>query len=175
MVEFCRATFHDTTEYLGQTIAMNDTPEVPRMADVADLPMVEEVIRCAYTKYTSRMDILPAPMLRDFAELIADRRIWTVGDPVQGVIGLSPEGNALLVDNVAVHPSAQGTGLGRRLMEFAEREAVRRGLERLKLYTHKVMVENVDFYIHLGYVVVDRRTDDGRPRVFMEKLLADIQ
>jgi hypothetical protein len=68
-------------------------------------------------------------------------------------------------------PSAQGLGVGRLLMEFAEQLAVRRRLDRLALYTNEIMTENISLYSHLGYVEVDRHIEDGYRRVFMEKRL----
>jgi len=41
---------------------------------------------------------------------------------------------------------AQGHGLGRVLMSFAEEEAARRGLTRTALVTHEVMTENQAIY-----------------------------
>jgi ribosomal protein S18 acetylase RimI-like enzyme len=72
---------------------------------------------------------------------------------------------------VAVHPDAQGRGLGRVLMGFAEREAARRGLSRMALVTHEVMTENQAIYSHLGYTEVNRRAEDGYRRIYMEKNL----
>ena len=66
---------------------------------------------------------------------------------------------------------AQGTGVGRALMEFAELMARRLKLTRLTLYTHVVMTENQAIYAHLGYREVERRTADGYHRVYMEKPL----
>ena len=83
------------------------------------------------------------------------------------------DGASLLIENVAVSPAAQGTGLGRELMDFAERQARARGLRRLALYTNEVMVENLAIYARLGYRETARRTEDGYRRVFMEKLLPD--
>jgi GNAT superfamily N-acetyltransferase len=71
-----------------------------------------------------------------------------------------------------VHPGSQGTGLGRLLMDFAERRAILLGLTRLSLYTNEVMTENLAIYTHLGYREVDRHTEDGYRRVYLEKLLA---
>jgi ribosomal protein S18 acetylase RimI-like enzyme len=79
--------------------------------------------------------------------------------------------DALLIENVAVHPKAQGTGLGRRLMDFAEEEGRRGGFGLLRLYTDEIMTENVALHEHLGYREVDRRLEDGYRRVLMEKLL----
>jgi hypothetical protein len=47
--------------------------------------------------------------------------------------------------------------------------AVRAG--QLSLYTNEVMTENQAIYTHLGYREVDRHTEGGYRRVFMEKLL----
>jgi ribosomal protein S18 acetylase RimI-like enzyme len=80
-------------------------------------------------------------------------------------------GDSLHVGNVAVHPGSQGTGLGRQLMDYAERRAILLGLTRLSLYTHEIMTENQAIYTHLGYREVGRHTEDGYCRVYMEKPL----
>ena len=72
-------------------------------------------------------------------------------------------------DLPAIRPSAQGAGLGRRLLEFAEEQARQRGLARLDLYTNEVMTENQAIYARLGYRETGRRTEDGYQRVYMEK------
>ena len=143
----------------------------PRKATAADLPAIREVISAAYARYLSRMDRPPAPLLRDYGPAIEAGELWVAGDPVTGLISLTRDGDSLLIENVAVHPSAQGTGLGRQLMEFAEQQAGRRRLWRLTLYTHEVMTENHAIYAHLGYREVHRRTEDGYRRIYMEKLL----
>ncbi len=68
-----------------------------------------------------------------------------------------------------MHPDAQGTGLGRRLMEFAEQEAARRRLIQVRLYTHEVMTESQAVYARLGYREDRRATEDGYRRIFMSK------
>ncbi len=138
-----------------------------RQATAADGPSVQNVITAAYAKYLARMDQPPAPLLRDYTAAVDG--LWVTGSPVTGVISLCHAGTSLLIENIAVHPAAQGTGLGRRLMEFAEQEAIRLRLSRLTLYTNEVMTENYAIYIHLGYREVARRTEDGYRRIFMEK------
>lgn len=144
----------------------------PRRATAADLPRVHEVIAAAYAKYRTRMDILPAPVLRDYTGPVQQGLLWVVGDPVQGLLSLIPETDTLLIENVAVHPDAQGTGLGRRLLEFAELEAARHGLTRTRLYTHEVMTESQAVYARLGYQEIRRATEDGYRRIFLAKDLA---
>ncbi len=142
----------------------------PRKAADSDLQAIRNIIEAAYSKYLSRMDRKPSPLLRNYESQVKEGVLWVVGNPIVGLISLVQESvDCLLVENVAVHPSAQGRGIGRRLMEFAEQEARRRGICNLKLYTNEVMVENIAIYSHLGYVEVDRRIDDGYRRVFMQK------
>jgi GNAT superfamily N-acetyltransferase len=144
---------------------------VIRQASEADLPVIEEIITAAYSRYLPRMDRPPAPMLRDYAPEVEQGVLWVAGAPVTGLISLIPEDHSLLVENIAVHPAAQGTGLGRALMDFAEQQARKLRLPRLTLYTHEVMTENQAIYAHLGYRETARRTEDGRRRVFMLKEL----
>jgi GNAT superfamily N-acetyltransferase len=142
-----------------------------RQATAADLPSIRHVVVAAYDKYLSRMDRPPAPLLRDYSQAVDTDAIWVIGSPVVGLISLSQTGDAILIENVAVHPAQQGTGVGRRLMEFAEEQARQRGIRRLALYTNEVMTENQAIYAHLGYRATDRRVEDGYRRVYMEKTL----
>lgn len=142
-----------------------------RRATTADLAVVREIIAAAYGKYLSRMDRPPAPMLRDYSPAVEVGSLWVLGNPPDALISLTAADGGMLVENVAVHPRAQGSGLGRRLMEFAETEALRRGLAKVSLYTNVVMTENQALYAHLGYRETRRETEDGYQRVFMEKLL----
>jgi N-acetylglutamate synthase-like GNAT family acetyltransferase len=142
-----------------------------RQANEADLPVIDEIITAAYSKYLARMDRPPAPMLRDYALAVEQGAVWVAGTPIAGLISLSPAGDSLLVENLAVHPAAQGAGLGRALMDFAEQQARKLRLPRLALYTNEVMTENQAIYAHLGYQETARRSEDGYQRVFMQKEL----
>jgi len=130
-------------------------------------------VNAAYAKYVPRIGREPAPMLADYAALIAEGAVFVVADgaAVRGVLVLRPAADHLLVENVAVRPADQGRGLGRRLMGFAEAEARRRGLPELRLYTHELMTGNLAFYPRLGYEETGRRTEDGYRRVFFRKRL----
>ena len=144
-----------------------------RLATTSDLPSVQALIASAYEKYLDRMERPPAPIGRDYNAAVEAGTVWVAGEPVVGLISLIHTDDSLLIENVAVDPSAQGAGLGRHLMDFAEQEAIRLQLPRLVLYANEVMVENLAIYAHMGYVEVERRTEDGYRRVFMEKLLVD--
>jgi len=146
-------------------------PPALRLATAADLPAIRAIIDAAYTRYLARMDKPPAPMLRDYGPSVADGTTWVAGSPIAAVLTLYPREDHLYVENVAVDPAAQGRGLGRALMAFAEQEAARRGLTRMALVTHEVMTENQAIYARLGYTETGRRAEDGYRRIFMEKHL----
>lgn len=147
-------------------------PASVRPATAADLPSIRHIVAAAYDVYLSRMDKPPAPMLREYGAAVDAGIMWVTGTPVAGLISITRvDDDIMLIENVAVHPDQQGTGLGRRLMEFAEQQARERGITRLALYTNEVMTENQAIYHHLGYRVTSRGTEDGYRRVFMEKVL----
>jgi len=141
----------------------------PRLANQADLPAVTALIAAAYSRYRDRMDKPPGPVLADYTDAVKAGRVWVLSDPVTAVLVLEPQQDSMLVENVAVSPAAQGAGLGRLLMEFAEQQATASGLGRMTLYTNEVMTENLAIYAKLGYRETARRTDGGYSRVFMEK------
>jgi GNAT superfamily N-acetyltransferase len=141
-----------------------------RPADAADLPEIERIVSDAYTKYIERIGKPPGPMLDDYRTHVRAHAAWVLDeDGVAGLIVLLPEDDYLLLDNVAVDPARHGWGFGRVLMEFAEREAKRRGYDELRLYTHQKMTENVAMYARLGWQETGRSQQDGYDRVFFRK------
>lgn len=138
----------------------------------SDLREVKTLVRAAYSSYVVRIGKEPGPMRDDYGSLIAQGRVYVMDDAgVVGILVLIPEPEAMLLDNVAVSPEAQGKGYGRRLLAFAEDETRRRGLSRIRLYTNVLMVENLSLYLGLGYIETHRGEQNGYARVFMEKSL----
>jgi GNAT superfamily N-acetyltransferase len=68
-----------------------------------------------------------------------------------------------------VLPKYQGQGLGTQLLAFAEQEALRLGLDSIKLFTSQRFADHFEFYRRHGYCEIDRCDDDGFPRVFYSK------
>jgi ribosomal protein S18 acetylase RimI-like enzyme len=145
-----------------------------RMATQDDVEQITRMVNAAYTTYLDRIEKPPAPMLADYAALIASGgvHVLILGAEIAGVLVIEAQDQALFIENVAVDPAFQGQGLGRRLMAFAERYACEHELRELRLYTNEVMVENLAFYQRLGFEEVERRVDDGYHRVFIRKSLA---
>jgi ribosomal protein S18 acetylase RimI-like enzyme len=112
-------------------------------------------------------------MLDDYAALIAEGRVHLleIGGVVEGLVVLIPQEDSMLLDNIAVAPSGQGKGLGRRLLEFAEAAAAGGGYGSISLYTNEMMVENIGLYGRIGYVETHRAEEYGFRRVYMRKSL----
>jgi ribosomal protein S18 acetylase RimI-like enzyme len=144
-----------------------------RPAEATDAARVAALVDAAYGHYVERIGMLPGPMTDDYAEVIRDRQV-TVAEhhgAVVGIIVLSVTDEGFLVDNVAVHPSHRGTGLGRALLEVAEAEARRAGFDSIYLYTHEQMTENLALYSRIGYVEYDRRSQGAFSLVYLRKYL----
>ena len=149
-----------------------DEPHI-RAATAADVPAIADVVDQAYRHYIARMGKPPGPMLDDYAARVPAGVVWVLdeGSVIAGIIVLQPARDYLLLDNIAVSPARQGSGLGRRLLAFAEAEALRRGYNEIRLYTHQTMVENQRLYASIGYEETGRGTEAGYDRVFMRKQL----
>lgn len=144
-----------------------------RRGDQGDRTGVEACVNAAYRMYIPRMGKQPAPMLADYARLIDRGEVYVAGpsDDIQGVLVIEPRSDHLFIENVAVRPDLQGSGLGSRLLAYAEEQARFLGLSELRLYTHERMTENLAYYPKRGYEEVARREEDGYARVFMSKRL----
>ena len=124
--------------------------------------------------YIDRIGKPPAPMLLDYPKLIAERSVWVAerAAEIEGVLVQFETPDGFYVDTVASSPRARGTGVGRALLQFAEREATRRGYVSVYLCTNSKMTENQVFYPSIGYAEYDRRSEAGYDRVFYRKSLA---
>jgi ribosomal protein S18 acetylase RimI-like enzyme len=151
-----------------------DEPRI-RAATAADVPAIADIVDQAYRYYIDRIGKPPGPMLDDYAARVSEGTVWVLEEEavIAAIIVLLPAPHYLLLDNIAVSPARQGLGLGRRLLTFAEAEALRRGYREIRLYTHQTMVENQRLYASIGYQETGRGTEAGFDRVFMRKPLID--
>ena len=156
---------------------MNDlsVPFFIRLAEPADVPAMAACVESAYQVYIPRMGRPPGPMLDDYSRVVLRDNVFVAlaGERMAGLLVLKFDPDRALLDNVAVTPGYQGTGLGRRLIDFAEEEARKRGYACLDLYTNEVMTENLRLYNRLGYEETTRVLEKGYRRVYLQKRLAD--
>jgi ribosomal protein S18 acetylase RimI-like enzyme len=142
-----------------------------RRAKAGDAADAADLVNRAYAKYAPRIGRPPAPMLADYPDVIRRHQVWIIEEDnaLAAVLVLIPEKDTLLIDNIAVDLSYQGRGLGRRLMAFAESEALRQGFSSLRLYTNEKMTKNIAFYDRLGYRETGREILRERYVIHMRK------
>jgi GNAT superfamily N-acetyltransferase len=116
----------------------------------------------AYAVYVPRIGLRPAPMDADYGELVERGQVTVaeVDGAMAGALILVPAADHLLIENV-----------GGLLMRLAEERARAAGIGELRLYTHRLMTENRDWYARLGYEETGREEQDGFDRVFFSKRL----
>lgn len=126
-----------------------------RRAISADAALVRDLVRAAYAKWVPLLGREPKPMTADYDAAVRDHVVevlWVDGEMV-ALIEMEPKADHLLVVNVAVSPSHQGSGYGRALLAHAEEFARSLGLSELRLYTSIHLTENVKLYERVGYKV----------------------
>ena len=146
-----------------------------RPATAADVAAIEAIAQAAYSPYIERIGRKPGPMLEDYRQWVQAGGVHVLENAgrVQGFIILLDDGNALLLDNLAIAPDAQGLGFGRLLRDFAEHQALDAGFMAIRLYTNEAMTENITLYTRRGYVETHRAEEHGLRRVYMTKQLAE--
>jgi ribosomal protein S18 acetylase RimI-like enzyme len=146
-----------------------------RPATAADAPRLTELVNAAYGHYVERIGGPPGPMTEDYAEVVRSHAVTVAerGGAIVGLIALGTGEDGFGIDNVAVDPAHQGSGVGRALLEFAEDSARRAGFDSIYLYTHELMSENLALYARIGYVEYDRRPIGGARLVYLRKQLGD--
>ncbi|MFV3314559.1 GNAT family N-acetyltransferase [Pseudomonas sp. NY15374] len=145
-----------------------------RPATPTDQPAIQACAEQAYARYIPLIGRKPAPMLADYARQIAEGQVHVAIDEqanLQGFIVFYPDDNCMLLENVAVLPSAAGRGIGKALINLCESRVRQLGLNAVQLYTNERMTDNLGLYPRLGYVEVARRSEDGFNRVYFEKKL----
>src|SRR5687767_4895939 len=116
-----------------------------RPAEPAEVDAVRACVRAAYSIYVERIGRQPAPMSADYEALVAAGEVWVAceEESVVGVLVIRARSGSLFLENVAVTPGSQGRGIGRALIDFAERQAAELGLPAVELYTNERMTENL--------------------------------
>jgi ribosomal protein S18 acetylase RimI-like enzyme len=142
-----------------------------RPGTAADTARIRAIALSAYAKYVPRIGRAPAPMAADYEAEIAAGHVAVIeaAGTLCGYMIAWPEPDAFFIDNIAVDPAFQRSGLGRRLIDHATAEAERLGLPALRLYTNVQMTENLSMYRHLGFVETHRAVEQGFHRVYLRR------
>jgi len=144
-----------------------------RKANPAEAQAARACVIAAFEVYIGCIGKLPAPMLLDFKAQIEAGHVWLAegtGD-IGGVLVQYETEEGFYIDTLAVLPYYQGTGIGRKLLRFAEEEAMRCSCGSIFLCTNAGMTKNRIFYPRLGYIEYKHEHQDGYDRIFYRKQL----
>jgi 2-methylisocitrate lyase-like PEP mutase family enzyme/ribosomal protein S18 acetylase RimI-like enzyme len=148
-----------------------------RPATLADAAAISALMRRAYARWIELIGMPPVPVVADYAAMLADSSAWEgwvlpgARGALEACLVLSVAPEEFEIWNVAVDPVLSGGGLGRKLIDFAERRARERGYREISLYTNIKMVSNRALYGRLGYEETGRKSMRGRQAVTMAKRL----
>ena len=142
-----------------------------RRAAAEDAAAVRALTRAAYARWVPLIGREPKPMQADYERAVREHRIdlALLAGELAGLIETIEQPDYLLIENVAVAPAFQGTGVGRRLMAHAEQLAVQLGRTELRLYTNARFTENVALYRRLGYRIDREEASTLGVTVYMSK------
>ncbi len=115
-----------------------------------------DVILAAFAYMDERIDppssahrLTPATLRQKAAQEIAFAAIDK--GRIVGCVFLKPEESSLYIGKLAVHPAAQGQGIGRLLLARAEETARELGLSSLRLETRVELTENHRLFAAWGF------------------------
>lgn len=154
-----------------------------RTAMLSEGEEAARVIRAAFTPYVRALGReYPAEGSAEFAERWrqftaelerGDVYVALDGEHIVGAARTKPQERNLYIDQLAVDPAQQGTGVGSWLLQRIDEVARARGLGSLSLETAEMAVANIRLYQRHGFEIVRRGPPDHgldpHPRVYMVK------
>ncbi|TPI47885.1 GNAT family N-acetyltransferase [Mesorhizobium sp. B3-1-7] len=144
-----------------------------RPAEPADAAAIKAVVREAYAKWVPAIGRELLPMRADYDKAVREHRFELAieNGRIIGLIETIARDDHIWIENVAVAPEAQGRGIGRKLLDSAERKAVEAGLRELRLLTNSAFMTNVSLYKRLGYAIDREEPFMNGTTVYMSKSL----
>jgi GNAT superfamily N-acetyltransferase len=126
-----------------------------RRGGATDLEGLLALQQGAYAKNRPLLGVEPIPLLADYARILRTMEIWVFerDGRLLGALILKPRPDDLLIWSVAVHPSAQGRGIGRALLAAADERARQIGRTVVRLYTGTPLAHLVTWYGRHGYTI----------------------
>jgi ribosomal protein S18 acetylase RimI-like enzyme len=144
---------------------------------------VARVIRAAFTPYFRALgrewpadgSAQSAEWWKEFVPEVERGDVYVAldGERIVGAVRTQPQEKDLYIDQIAVDPARQGTGVGSWLLQRIDEMARALGLGGLSLETAEMAVANIRLYQRHGFEIVSRGPPDhgldAHTRVYMVK------
>lgn len=140
---------------------------------MADVTLVRDIVRAAYSKWIPVIGREPSPMKADYDEALQKHQftLLYMDAEIAGLIETTQENDHLWIENVCVLPAQQGRGLGKILLHRAEQMALQAGHSETRLLTNAAFEANIALYQRLGYVITEWEVYLEGTTVYMRKRL----
>ncbi len=151
-----------------------------RIASPQESEKIASVICEAFAEfkscYTPEASAATTPSAEKIRKRFGEGAIWAAlkNKKIVGTVSVIAEGKKLYIRSMAVSRTAQGLGIGRKLLETVEKFAVENGFKSLFLYTTPFQTGAIKLYEQNGFERgEDENPDDffGTPGFAMEKKL----
>lgn len=154
-----------------------------RFASPDEAEEIAKILREAFAEsekfYTPEAFAATTPNTEEIRKRFDDEgAIWTAlkNKRTVGTVSVVAEGERLYIRSMAILPSAQGVGIGRKLLETIENFAVENQFKSLFLYTTPFLSGAIRLYEQSGFVRGDDSSADeffGTAGFAMEKKLSE--
>ena len=116
-----------------------------RRAKSADLDAVVALQRAAYAPNQKILGVVPLPLQADYTEIFRSMEVWLAESSagLDGVLILEPRAADLLIWSISTEPVRPHTGLGQKMLAFAEARARELGRDTMRLYTGTLLTHLV--------------------------------
>lgn len=151
-----------------------------RLATEADSAAIADVLYAAFSafkpEYTPEAFAVVTPSAKEVATRFAEGPIWVAerGGKAVGTVSVSTEPEGLYIRSMAVHPEAQGVGVGHKLLDSVEGFLQAGDIERVFLYTTYFVPGAKVLYEKHGFEWVRDTTAEewyGTPGLEMDKTI----
>lgn len=149
-----------------------------RLAKPDDAGKIAEILREAFSMYkalyTPEAFEVVTPTAEEVIKRFDEGPMWVAvkGDDALGTVSVLPEPEWLYIRSMAVRPSAQGLGIGHKLMDAVEEYAIENDFDRLFLYTTYFSTGAIELYEKHGFIRGRDTTAEewyGTPGLAMDK------
>jgi len=137
-----------------------------RIATPSDASAIADLVRLAFGAQ-SRPTNPPSGALKETADTIRNHllrgggAIAEVDSAAVGTLLWEEQDDALYLSRLAVHPAHRRRGIGRALVDLAERETWRRALVRMTLGVRLVLEDNRRLFASCGFVETTLHRHEG--------------
>jgi GNAT superfamily N-acetyltransferase len=139
-----------------------------------DLQSLHHLVDSTYGPMIKRLGIPLWPLRANIAQWIHSGTLWVLEAKglLAATIRLDVHWKFVKLELVTVLPELQRCGYGRALIEFAQSETRNQRRSSMQLITHERMIDAIGFYLHMGFVEVQRFQLQGHPFIRMRKTVS---